>query len=145
MRIRPFGIATMTMFLLTACPAPQTELSRTADMPGAPDMYCLIEELRKTVDGHAVTYTVEDLPPGTAHSVSYLLSGVYYGWWFLVRKDASVTVMHRAGLEDSRAEELPQARERMRVTEAAIRNRCGMGTVMDSAQESCRGKGCRVR
>ena len=143
MRDRFVAIAAIPILMLAGCPAPYTAVERSAEAPAPPDVYCLLEQLRNLADGRAVTYTVQDLSSGTAHSLQYIHSGSYYGWSMLVRPDQTVSITHSSGVKDSRPQDLPGVWNRLLEEETVIRNQCGLGDAMDDARVSCRGKACR--
>ena len=136
------AIAIISVFLLTGCPAPYTTVERFVDTSSPADFHCLLEQLRELADGRAVTYSVQDLSSGTAHSLQYIHAGSYYGWSMLVRSNHAVTITHGSGVKDSRPQDLPVVWNRLLEVEAAVKNQCGLGEVMDAARVSCRGKAC---
>jgi hypothetical protein len=117
-------------------------VERTAESSVVPDVPCLLAILREIVDDGSVNYTVQKVPPGTAHAFTYDYSKASYSWWILVRNERAVTVSHLTGIRNSEAETLPGIRNGMLEVEAHIKNRCGLGKVMDTAHESCRGRAC---
>lgn len=142
MRYRLVGTALASILVLSGCPAEYTKLERSSDTSVAPDFYCLLETSRDLADGRAVTYVVQDLPGGTAHSLTYIHAKSYYSWWVVVKPHRVVKITHSSGVENSRPRDLPKVRSRLLEVEGIVRNQCGMGTVMDSARESCHGKAC---
>ena len=136
------ALAPFCVLALFGCSAPYTKVERAAIAALMPDVACLMGKLRDVADDRAVTYTVQDLAPVTAHALSYIHSRTYFSWWILEEKGRTVKITDSVGLEDSRREELPRMRKRMLEVEATVRDRCGLGIVMDSARETCTGQVC---
>ena len=139
---RVTAVASFCVLALFGCSALYTKVERAAMAPVMPDVACLMGKLRDVADDRAVTYTVQDLAPTTAHALSYIHSRTYFSWWILEEKGRTVKITDSVGLEDSRRGELPRMRKRMLEVEATVRDRCGLGVVMDSARETCTGQVC---
>ncbi len=142
MRNMLLALAVIPVSLLFGCPAPYTTIERSVETSAPADFHCLLELLREFSDGRAVTYTVQDLPTGTAHSLRYMRSGSYYGWSMYVRSTREVTITHSSGVDNSRPRDLPLVRDRLLEVEALVRKQCGLGDVMDTARTTCEGKAC---
>jgi hypothetical protein len=142
MRYRLVGTALALILVLSGCQPEYTKLERSTETSGAPDFYCLLETSRDLADGRALTYSVQDLPGGTAHGLTYIHAKSYYSWWVVVTPRGAVKITHSSGVENSRPDDLPKVRSRLLEVEGILRNRCGMGTSMDSAREVCHGKAC---
>ena len=99
---RVTALAPFCVLALFGCSAPYTKVERAAIAALMPDVACLMGKLRDVADDRAVTYTVQDLAPVTAHALSYIHSRTYF----------------------------------------TVRDRCGLGVVMDSARETCTGQVC---
>jgi hypothetical protein len=129
--------------LLAGCPPRPPLLEREAKAPQAPDIACVGERLKEVTDG-AVTYEETSYEFGIIHSIGYVLSERHYGFVVTIWNNGSAKIHHGTWIADISAEELKAARAMLRQTEWRLRDKCGLGAVMDNAKERCTGKSCAL-
>ena len=138
------ALLTMTLAMLTACPAPYTRIDRQVEAAVAPDFICLIQRFRGLTPQRAVHYGVEDTEFGTRHTFNYVLSKTFYIWTFLVKPNGNVVITHSSGVDNDHPEDLPGIREKMRDVEVIMTGYCGLDDVMSGATERCGGQACHA-